>query len=196
MAMLLCAACSSSVHSARLPENAGGTSISSSPVPTTTAGSAPVAGTTSPASPVTSMPASPSGWCASGNVAAKAGPAYTVYGNGEAVDVTVSLNGQTPCRLPSMVTVVLADKSGTAISSAQSDPRSVASLTLAAGRQARLRIDWVSQGCFSPGQVAAGGKLEWATPQGSRSSVIQGLGQDSVAPCHSAFGVSDLQPGA
>lgn len=192
--MLLFGSCSSTVHSSHFAQNAGGTSTSTAMGSATTTGPAPATATTTSGASTTAVPTSPPAWCASGNVAAKAGPAYSVYGNGEAVDVTVSQVGRGACRIPSVVTVVLTDKNGTAISSAQSEPQSGTSLTLAAGQTAKLRIDWVSQGCFSTAQVASGGELEWATPQGSPSSLIQELGQASVAPCHSAFGVSDLQP--
>lgn len=186
--MILSGACSTTMHPSGRPESTAVTSTSPTLGSTTTAKEPATSGV-----PTTSVPTTPP-WCASGDVVASAGPAYSVYGNGEAVDVTVSQVGTGACRMPSTVTVILTDKSGGTISSAQSSPQSGELLTLAAGHQAKLRLDWVSQGCFSAGAVAAGAELEWATPKGSPSLVIQGLGRDAVAPCHSAFGVSALQP--
>lgn len=125
---------------------------------------------------------------------ARAGPVYSVYGNGQALDIDMTQTGTDACLLPSVVSVVLTGPDGAAAGSAESTPKSAATLSLTPGGRAKLRIDWVSQDCFTSGQPAAGGRVEWADPVGRESLVIQGLAQDAVAPCHSVFGVSDLQP--
>lgn len=193
IATLLCAACSSGMPF-HAPKKAIGTSTSTSVGPSTAAG--PVTSLEPPTStaPAISAPISPPAWCTSGNVAAQAGSVYSIYGNGEAVDVTITQHGPGACLLPSVVSIVLTGSNDATLGSANSSPGSAPPLTLTAGQQAKLRIDWVSQGCFSPAPAAASAIVEWATPQGSGSLAIQGFGQDSVAPCHSAFGVSDLQP--
>ena len=152
---------------------------------------------TSPAStsslvPSTASEPSSGAWCGSGILSAQAGPPASVYGNGEAVDIIVTQNGQAACVIPGTVTVVLTGPDGAPEATARSSPPGEPT-TLRTGGQARLRIDWVSQGCFAPAATAAGGRIEWSGPAGPDALIIQGIGQDSIAPCHSVFGVSALQ---
>ena len=149
-------------------------------------------GPTSSLTPSSSSEASSGAWCRSAVLSAQAGSPTSVYGNGEAVDVTVTQNGQAACVIPGAVTVVLTASDGAPVATAHSSPPA-APTTLRPGGQARLRIDWVSQGCFAPSATAAGGRIEWSGPTGPDALVIQGIGRDSIAPCHSVFGVSGLQ---
>lgn len=59
--------------------------------------------------------------------------------------------------------------------------------------EAGLSLTWVRQGCFSPTIAAAGGYLLWSSPGGPVEVGIAGIAGDAVAPCHDAFGITDLQ---
>jgi hypothetical protein len=109
--------------------------------------------------------------------------------------VALRESGSLPCRIPVSVEVRLTDARGATEAEALSAPASNSTLAMGPSTQAGLTLTWVRQGCFTPAVRAAGGYLRWNSPTGLVDVTIAGIPEADVAPCHDAFGVTDLQLG-
>jgi hypothetical protein len=89
--------------------------------------------------------------------------------------------------------VRLTSAQGVTEAEALSAPATAATLTLSSSADAGLSLTWVRQGCFSPTVEAAGAYALWSSPNGQVEVPIAGVAEDDVAPCHGAFGITDLQ---
>ncbi len=107
--------------------------------------------------------------------------------------VTLHETGAQACLVPAAVEVRLTNAHGGTEAEALSTPAAGSRLTIGPSTDAALSITWVRQDCFSPGVAAAAGYLFWSSPTGTVEVNIAGIARDAVAPCHGAFGASDLQ---
>jgi len=107
--------------------------------------------------------------------------------------VTLHATGGTPCLVPATVEVRLTSAAGATEAEALSTPAEGSKLTIGPSSDASLSLTWIRQGCFSPTVTAAAGDLDWRSPAGAVDVSIAGIAQDTVAPCHGAFGATDLQ---
>ena len=132
-------------------------------------------------------------WCPVQILDARAGPAEPFAGNGARIVVTVHATGTRPCLVPASVELRLTDAHGATEAEALSAPATTARLAIGPSTDAALSMTWVRQGCFSPTADAARGDIDWSGPSGPVEVNISGIAEDAVAPCHDAFGVTNLQ---
>lgn len=131
-------------------------------------------------------------WCTRGELGATAGATEGFDGNGARAYVAVHNVGSRPCLVPTSVEVRLTNSQGVMEAQGLGTPPSRATLAIGPSEPAELSLTWIRQGCFTPTVAAAGGYLLWPGPDGSVLLPIAGIPQDTVAPCHGAFGVTDL----
>jgi hypothetical protein len=124
---------------------------------------------------------------------ATAGPTAPFAVNGARVVVTLRQTVDPPCLVPASVEVRLTNAQGATEAEALSAPAENSRLAVSPSTDVALSMTWVRQGCFSPTVDATAGYLLWSTPNGPVDVNIAGLGRDAVAPCHDAFGATDLQ---
>jgi hypothetical protein len=165
--------------------------VTASPTPTqapTTVAHPPVS-----TSPTTEPGASQAAWCGGGALTATAGPTEPFAGNGARISVTLHETNLSSCLVPASVEVRLTNAAGATETEALSTPGGSSTLAIGPSTAASLSLTWVRQGCFTPSVNAAGGYLLWSTPPGAVEVIIAGIAADQVAPCHDAFGITNLQ---
>lgn len=153
----------------------------------------PVTSSLPPTSPVPTSVRETATWCLGRTLDAAAGPTAPFAGNGARVVVTLHETAASPCLVPASVEVRLTNAQGATEAEALSTPAQSSRLTISPSTDASLSMTWVRQGCFSPTVDAAAGYLVWSSPNGAVDVNITGIAADAVAPCHGAFGVTDLQ---
>jgi hypothetical protein len=132
-------------------------------------------------------------WCPDQILEARAGPTEPFAGNGARIVVTVHETGTRPCLVPASVEVRLTNPQGATEAEALSTPATNARLAIGPSTDAVLSMTWVRLECFSPTAAAARGYVDWSSPSGRVAVNISGIPEDAVAPCHDAFGVTNLQ---
>ncbi len=166
--------------------------VATSVAPTTANPAPPVPPTTVPPAPPPPATAQPTAWCSGRTLSAAAGPTQPFAGNGARVELTLRQAGP-PCLVPASIEVRLTSAQGGTEAEALSAPASRATVTLSPSADAGLSLTWVRQGCFSPTVEAAGAYALWSSPNGQVEVAVAGVAADDIAPCHGAFGITNLQ---